>query len=683
MIDLLAGLNERQQAAVLAKDGPLLIIAGAGAGKTKTITHRIGHLIASDVPPEAILAITFTNKAAREMRERALKLIGKEGAAGSWMGGWRGIPWIGTFHALGVYILREKGEVIGIPRRFTVLDKDDALSFVKRAMKDCGIESKEFPPSKVQSLISRKKSDFGESDADGKSGWDKLSSNRFLVQMVRRVYDRYVQLLRDEQALDFDDLLVRTVEILDGHPEVLNYYRATWRYVHVDEYQDTNAVQYKLVRLLADGHRNICVVGDSDQNIYSWRGASIANILNFEEDYPGATIVLLEENYRSTGHILDAANAIIAKNTLRKEKNLFTRSGKGDKVLLREAYDEGDEARWVTKKIAELMEKGIRPSEIAILYRTNFQSRILEESLLYAGVPYHVLGVRFFDRKEVKDVLAYLRAANNPASVLDVTRSIAVPPRGIGKVTLEKVLAGKKDELPSSTRVKVDAYFSVLSGIQEAFATKKPSELVAYAIDVSGVAKLYSSKDEEDLDRLANTKELVSVATKYDLLPSEEGVPALLADIALASDQDNMNEKKDAVRLMTVHAAKGLEFPYVFITGMEQDLFPSRRRGEDDDILSAQEEERRLFYVALTRAAKRVFLTWASFRTIFGQRNMTAPSEFLSDIPEHLIEEEETVGGETSARRGGFASGAHKDRKKFSLLDPLDGSDDTDDILYF
>lgn len=688
MQNLLDGLNAQQKEAVLSKDGPVLIVAGAGAGKTKTLTHRIAHIIESGVPGETILAITFTNKAAKEMRERAFRLIGREREEGtvSW-GTRRGIPWIGTFHALGVYILRERGEAIGIPARFTVLDKDDALSLVKRAMKDCGVESKEFPAGKIQNYISRYKNDLHN---DGE-GWDKLSSNKFLIQMVRRVHERYAHLLREEKALDFDDLLVKTVRLLDTHPDVLSYYRARWRYIHIDEYQDTNAVQYRLVRLLADGHKNICVVGDSDQNIYSWRGASIANILSFEEDYPGAKVILLEENYRSSAHILDAANAVIAKNTLRKPKNLFTAKEGGEKITLREAYDENDEAAWVVRKIAALMENGAHPKDCAILYRTNFQSRVLEEALLYAGISYHVLGVRFFDRKEVKDVLAYLRAADNPESTIDVTRSIAVPPRGIGKVTLEKVLAGKTLDLPLATRTKVDAYRSVLSSIREAMETKKPSELVLYAISASGIEKMYNAKDEDDRERLANIKELVSVATKYDMLPADEGVPALLADIALASDQDNIKEEKDAVRLMTVHAAKGLEFPYVFVTGMEQDLFPSRRAEEDSD-LSAREEERRLFYVALTRAGKRVFLSWAASRMIFGQRNMTAPSVFLDDIPGHLIDEEDGGGGRDDGRPMRIGARSHnntfgipqtKGRKSFSLLDPMNGDDDVDDILYF
>jgi DNA helicase-2/ATP-dependent DNA helicase PcrA len=665
MQNLIEGLNPEQKEAVMATEGPVLIVAGAGAGKTKTITHRIGNLIDSGVTPEAILAITFTNKAAREMRERVLRLLGRpEGSGG--VGGFRprGLPWVGTFHGLGVHILREKGEAIGVPKRFTILDKDDALSLLRRAMKDCGIDTKEFPPSKIHSLISRHKSNM-----EGSGNIENLTQNRLLGIMIRRAYERYEKLLVEEGALDFDDLLVKTVRLLETHPDVLKYFRTQWQYIHVDEYQDTNTVQYRLVRLLADGHRNLCVVGDSDQNIYSWRGASIANILKFEEDYPGAKVILLEENYRSTETILAAANAVIEKNTLRKPKRLFTNKKGGDMVGVYESYDENDEGRWIAGKIAKLMEKGVHPAEVAILYRTNFQSRVLEEALLYAGIPHQVLGTRFFERKEVKDVLAYIRAAQNPKSTIDMGRIINVPVRGIGKVTLDKIIAGQKDSLPTATRAKVDAFYKILVRIREAGETKKPSELVAFTIIESGISKSLMGGDEEDQERLGNVRELVTLATKYDFLPEDEATEQFLADVALLSDQDNMNTSNDAARLMTVHAAKGLEFPYVFITGLEQDLFPSRRAGEENRDLSEREEERRLFYVAITRAAKQVFLSHASFRTIFGQRQVNLPSEFLEDIPSHLMEYEEKPKSE------------RKDKGLWGHRNLL--GDEPDDILYF
>ncbi len=671
MINLLSGLNPEQQEAVLATEGPVLIVAGAGAGKTKTLTHRIGHIIEKGVPPQAILAITFTNKAAKEMRERALKLIGKESGGSMW--GRRDIPFIGTFHGLGISILREKGEVIGIPRSATILDADDAFKLIKSAMKKAGIDPKQFEPRKIQSLISRHKGNMGTADTI-----EATIQNRYLAQAAKRAFIIYEQSLRETNVLDFDDLLEKTVRLLETHPDVRRYYQTQWQYVHVDEYQDTNEVQYQLVRLLVGERKNICVVGDSDQNIYSWRGASIANILEFEEDYPGAKVILLEQNYRSTQRILSAANGVIGKNTMRKAKNLFTENGEGEQLSVMASYDEGDEARYVASKIGALLGEGRLPDTIAILYRTNFQSRVLEEALLYSGIPYQVLGVRFYERKEVKDVVAYLRAAMNPKAHFDCERVINVPPRGVGKVTLEKIFRGERSMLPATMRAKVDAFFELLLRIKTAADTLKPSQLISYIIKETGIEKMYAgeheSGDEEDTERLANVHELVTVAMRYDAFGGQEGIEQFLADIALESDQDNLNTNQSAVRLMTIHAAKGLEFDYVFITGMEQDLFPSRRSQDESKDISEREEERRLFYVALTRAAKKVFLSYASFRTIFGQRQVNFPSEFLSDIADELISYESRT-GETLGE---------KPKRKVSLLgwDEMFGDDSEETVTY-
>ena len=667
MKNLLLDLNERQKEAVATTEGPLLILAGAGAGKTKTITHRIGNLIEKGIPGEAILAITFTNKAAKEMRERVLRLLGKSHMPPAWARV-PGIPFIGTFHGLGMYILREKGEVIGITRGSTILDQDDSLKLIKDAMKKAGVDPKQFEPRKIQSLISRHKGNMGTAE-----DIEKVTQNRYLALSLKRIFSIYEASLREASVLDFDDLLEKSVKLLSEHEEVRNYYNETWRYVSVDEYQDTNEVQYQLARLLSGKHKNICVVGDSDQNIYSWRGASIANILEFEEDYPGTKVILLEQNYRSTQTILTAANGVISKNTMRKEKNLFTESGEGDPLSLFESYDENDEARFVANKIAKLLLDGARPKDIAILYRTNFQSRVLEESLLYSGIPYQVLGVRFYDRKEVKDVIAYLRAGTNPRSRFDVERVINVPPRGVGKVTLEKIFRGEKDRLPQTMRAKVDAFYELLARINTKVEELKPSQLVSYIIKETGIERLLSDGDEEDTERLANVRELVTVATRYDGFEGKEGLEQFLADIALESDQDNMKSDQDAVRLMTVHASKGLEFDNVFITGMEQGLFPSRRSQDESRDLSEREEERRLFYVALTRAAKRLFLSYASFRTIFGSRQINAPSEFLSDIDQSLMQFE-SHSGETMRERPVRSSGG-----KVSLL----GWDEENDDVVF
>ncbi len=642
-MNLLEGLNKEQELAVLSTEGPVLIVAGAGAGKTKTLTHRMGHLIASGVPAESILAITFTNKAAKEMRERMFRLLDRPLESRAWGGLSKGVPYIGTFHGLGMYILREKGGVIGIPRSATILDQGDSLKLIKQAMAKAGIDPKQFEPRKIQSLVSRHKGNMGTAE-----DIDKVTQNRYLAQNLKRVFVIYESLLREANVLDFDDLLEKTVRLLETHPDIRHYYNKTWDYIHVDEYQDTNEVQYQLVRLLSGTKKNVCVVGDSDQNIYSWRGASIANILEFEEDYPGAKVILLEENYRSTQSILTAANAVIGKNTMRKPKNLFTNNGAGEKLSLMESYDENDEARFAATKIGSLLGNNIEPRSIAILYRTNFQSRVLEEALLFSGIPYQVLGVRFYERKEVKDVIAYLRAAINPKSRFDLERIINVPARGVGKVTLEKIMQGDKDKLPPSMRKKVDGFFAILTRISEAAKEMRPSQLISFIIKETGIEESLSEGDEEDTERLANVRELVTVAMRYDALtftPSMEtteetgnaGIEQFLADIALESDQDNMKSEQNAVRLMTIHAAKGLEFDYVFITGMEQDLFPSRRSQDESRDIGEREEERRLFYVALTRAAKKVYLSYASFRTIFGTRQINIPSEFLSDIDDSLL----------------------------------------------
>ncbi len=679
-MNLLAGLNKEQAEAVLATEGPVLIVAGAGAGKTKTLTHRMGHLIAKGVPGESILAITFTNKAAKEMRERMFRLLDRPLESRAWGGLSKGVPYIGTFHGLGMYILREKGGVIGIPRSATILDQGDSLKLIKQAMAKAGIDPKQFEPRKIQSLVSRHKGNMGTAD-----DIDKVTQNRYLAQSLKRVFVIYESLLREANVLDFDDLLEKTVRLLETHPEIRNYYNKTWDYIHVDEYQDTNEVQYQLVRLLSGTKKNVCVVGDSDQNIYSWRGASIANILEFEEDYPGAKVILLEENYRSTQSILSAANAVIGKNTMRKPKNLFTNNGAGEKLSLMESYDENDEARFAATKIGSLLGNNTEPHSIAILYRTNFQSRVLEEALLFSGIPYQVLGVRFYERKEVKDVIAYLRAAINPKSRFDLERIINVPARGVGKVTLEKIMQGDKDKLPVGMRKKVDGFFTILTRISEAAKEMRPSQLISFIIKETGIEQSLSDGDEEDTERLANVRELVTVAMRYDALtftPSLEtteesgnaGIEQFLADIALESDQDNMKSEQNAVRLMTIHAAKGLEFDYVFITGMEQDLFPSRRSQDESKDIGEREEERRLFYVALTRAAKKVYLSYASFRTIFGTRQINVPSEFLSDIDDSLLSFETREG----------VTERNKPKRKVSLLgwDELWSDNDEETVTY-
>jgi len=628
----LESLNTQQKEAVLHVNSPLLILAGAGAGKTKTITHRILHLIKSGIPPQEIMAVTFTNKAAKEMRDRVMSLIKKDKELNSPIL-FTETPFVSTFHSLGVHILKENARLLGLTRHFTIFDRSDSLSAVREAVRETSLDPKQYDPGKFLRAISREKGDMitVEEYATGarKEYWGKL---------VISVWQKYEAALRKENALDFDDLLLKTALLLKDHKEVLGKYQSVWKYIHIDEYQDTNRVQYMIAKMLSAKERHICVVGDIDQNIYSWRGADIRNILEFEKDYPDARTVLLEENYRSTQTILETANKVIAKNKKRREKNLFTRAGWGEKIALFEGYDEIDEAHFTATKSKELIAAGTNPNEISLLYRANFQSRALEEAFLAHGVPYQVLGVKFFERKEVKDVLSYLRVALNPQSLSDMKRVVNVPPRGIGKVTLLKIFSGAESNLPVSMKDKLGKFRILLSEIRVDIEKEKASTVLKNLVVESGLESLYKNGTEEDIERLENLYELVTLASKYDLMTAPLGIEKLLEDAALATDQDEMEEEKKGVKLMTVHAAKGLEFDIVFITGLEENLFPHKNLSEESMTEDKAEEERRLFYVALTRARKKLFLTLASVRTIFGSKRLNVPSEFLSDIDEKLIE---------------------------------------------
>lgn len=645
MTDYTLGLNPPQKEAVLHSEGPLLIVAGAGAGKTKTLTHRILRLIDSGIEPRQILAVTFTNKAAQEMKERVRGLLG------GFTPKLTGEPFIGTFHSLGVHILRENHVLLGIPRHFTILDKNDSLSLMKESVKAKNLDPKLFDPKKIRDAVSKQK---GEGmTAEKYHEQTGASASAFFQRTAAEVWLEYEKRLRLEGALDFDDLLLKTLGLLRKETAVREKYQDLWRYIHIDEYQDTNTVQYELTRALAEKHQNICCVGDVDQSIYGWRGANIKNMLRFEKDYASTHTILLEENYRSTQNILSAANEVIKKNTFRVEKNLFTKKGAGEKITLYEAYDETGEAYFIAGKIKELISDGIPPGEISVLFRANYQSRAIEEAMLSSDIPYQVLGVKFFDRKEVKDTLSFLRASLNPNSTLELKRIINVPPRGIGETTLKKIAAGQKESLPPAMKKKVADFEALLSRIRECALTKKPTETVKFIIKETGMEHSFSLGGEEEKERLENVRELVTLASKYDDLPQEEGVARLLEDAALASDQDSImhkqetgagNQERSLVRLMTVHASKGLEFRAVFVTGLEDGLFPHRSFGSSDTSKEHDEEERRLFYVAITRAKELLFLTCASVRTIFGSRQVNTPSEFLSDISEDLTEKEAQSG---------------------------------------
>jgi len=672
----LEGLNPAQREAALHMNGPILIVAGAGAGKTKTITHRIVNLIKNGVPPEKILAVTFTNKAAKEMRERIVAEI-KKNAKGQ-----DKIPFVSTFHSLGVYIIKENARLLGLTRYFTILDESDATSMIKEIMKGLGIDPKQYDPKKIKNIISKEKGKFVHlaEYAEQNSGHSVSTMGKIVAQ----VWNLYEKNKMKENALDFDDLLLKATKLLKDNKEIREFYQDKWEYIHIDEYQDTNEVQYLMTKLLSEKTKNICVVGDADQNIYSWRGANLKNILSFEKDYPNAKIVLLEQNYRSTKNILEAANEIIKKNKYRPDKNLFTDNTEGEKIGLYEAMDETDEAEFVATKVleildneADLLSRGLSQadeprgsavlpstdsdpakaesaplSEIAVLYRANFQSRALEEAMLRYNIPYQVLGVKFFERKEIKDTLAYLRAALNPESLSDIKRIINFPVRGIGKVTLVKIFAGERETLPVKMQIKINNFYQTLEEIKEKIKTSKASEIIKFVVKKSGIELELSSGTEEDMERLENIKELATLALKYDNLENGAGVEKLLEDASLASDQDSImigedkKEKKEVngIKLMTVHASKGLEFKYVFVTGLEDGLFPHERQNEGQSG-EDREEERRLFYVAITRAKEKLFLSFANFRTIFGSRNINAPSEFISDIPADLLEKEGEASG--------------------------------------
>ncbi|MEN9852233.1 MAG: helicase PcrA [Candidatus Parcubacteria bacterium] len=628
-------LNDAQRSAVEHTDGPLLIIAGAGAGKTKTITERIVHIIKKGVSPHHILAITFTNKAAKEMLHRVNTRLEEEGIiSGSYNPLER--PMVKTFHSFGVFIIRENASRLGLNRHFTILDSSDALSVLKQATIAEGLDPKEHDPGKWRNAISRYKADFVTIDQL------EREANSHSQQLLVRIWRRYESHLKKENCLDFDDLLTRSVELLRTNKEVLGHYQNRFQYIHVDEYQDTNQVQYELCKLLAAKSHNICVVGDGDQNIYSWRGANIQNILTFEKDYPETKTVLLEENYRSTQNILLAANTVIRKNTIRADKNLFTRGPEGEPISIAQNYDEKAEADFVARTCSNLIESGTDPAEIAILYRANFQSRAIEDACLRAGVPYQVLGVKFFERREIKDVVSYLRVALNRESLTDMKRALETPKRGIGKVTMLKYLSGEFETLPAAMQKKLSDFNILLDTVQEYATTKTLSETLFYIITASGIEKTLLNGTDDDRERLENIRELVSFATKYDDIESELALERFFEESTLVSDQDTEKEGFQGIKLLTVHASKGLEFDTVFIVGLEHDLFPHQRIGTEKKNKEDSEEERRLFYVAVTRARHKLYLSYAEIRTIYGSRQLQIPSEFIGDIGDTPVIYEDT-----------------------------------------
>ena len=640
-------LNPMQRRAAETLEGPVLILAGAGSGKTRTLTYRVANLLEHGVKAWHILALTFTNKAAREMRERIERLAGADA----------GEAWIGTFHSICCRILRRDIEKLGYERSFTIYDDDDQQRVIKAVLKELDIDEKFLPPKAVGADISDAKNRLLSPDE-----WLQKRGGDYRSQKTHDVMTRYEQRLRAANALDFDDLLVKTLQLFVEHPPVLEYYQGRFQYVHVDEYQDTNYAQYQLVRLITRESRNLCVVGDDDQSIYGWRGADIRNILDFEKDFPDATVIKLEQNYRSTANILDAANQIIAHNEGRKEKELWTEDGEGEKITLYAAADERDEAAWICQRIRQLQRGGTPYGSIAILYRMHALSRVLEETLMRAGIPYHVYGgTRFYDRREVRDVLAYLRVIQNPADDISLSRIINVPKRAIGDSTVEQLtqyarqndmslyaaVAAPPDTLSSRARKSVNDFSSLIVSLLLAKETLPLSELVQKVIDDSGlIAQYQKEENEENQARIENIREFMGAVTEFEQKSEDKSLFAFLENVALVTELDNQDSAPSFVTMMTLHSAKGLEYDAVFMSGMEEGIFPSARAMQEDNRV---EEERRLCYVGVTRARKLLHLSYARRRMLFNQMQFNAPSCFLQEIPKRLIREEQSSAAQSAS----------------------------------
>ena len=621
-------LNDKQREAVYTTDGPVLILAGAGSGKTTVLINRIAYLIgAKNVFPSQILAITFTNKAAAELKSRLETMLGSEGE----------MVWASTFHSLCVRILRRDIEKIGYPSSFNIFDRADQLTVVKECLKEMNLDDKTYPPKSILSQIGRAKDELLTPE-----DFAKAISGDFRMEKVAQIYSLYQKKLQKYGSLDFDDIIMLTVKLFEEHEDVLAYYQRRFQYVMVDEYQDTNHAQYRLVSLLADAHKNLCVVGDDDQSIYKFRGANIENILSFEKQYTNAKVIKLEENYRSTQNILDAANNVIKNNMGRKGKSLWTSKGEGEKIQLLKAQNEHDEGQKIAERIDELTRNGYAYNDFAILYRTNAQSRVIENMLLRNAIPYRVLGgLRFFDRKEIKDVLAYMKLINNPSDNVSLKRIINEPKRGIGKKSVEDAeLLSARDNISmfgvcEQSSGKLKAFSDMINEIKQ--NNYSISKLVEVILDKTGYLEaLINENTVESQTRIENIKELVTDAMEYEKTEEEEPTLAgYLEKISLVADVDNYDETQDVVVLMTMHSAKGLEFPVVFIAGMEDGIFPGYQSMMANEEL---EEERRLCYVAITRAKQILHISHAFSRSLYGSTSYNQPSRFLAEIPSELIE---------------------------------------------
>lgn len=657
--DILAGLNEPQRKAVTTTQGPVLILAGPGSGKTRVITHRIAYLVQHEhISPWQILAVTFTNKAAKEMRERLERLVGVSEARAMTLG---------TFHAICARILRTEADYLqpaGLNRSFVIFDTDDQLALVKQAVKALDLDEKQYRPASIQAQISRAKNELMIPEQMAEQ------ARRPSEEVAARVYKVYQKLLRSNNGVDFDDLLMLTEQLWRREVEVLGKYQRRWHYIHVDEFQDCNLPQYKLIRLLGLGSEsqhestgNVCVVGDDDQMIYTWRGASAENVLRFERDFPHAQLILLEQNYRSTQNILDAAQGVVSHNRFRKEKNLWTAHGKGEKLFIHEAHNEEEEGLYTAREISRLLARGDiqRLGEVAVMYRTNAQSRALEEQFLRLNIPYKIIGSRkFYERKEIKDMIAYLRLLANPNDDLSLQRIINVPNRKIGAKTLGELQQWAAQQrlslyaavqhiqehptLSKAAKTALENFSNLLKDLQHALDELQLPELLDRVAERSGYGPELRAVPEDELDRWANVLELRRVADDYSEIETRSALELFLENVALVGGADTVQtsengalmheENRDAVTLITLHAAKGLEYPVVFIVGMDEGSLPhSRSISKPEEI----EEERRLAYVGFTRAMKRLYLVRATRRSIFGETQNTLPSRFLNDIPADLV----------------------------------------------
>jgi DNA helicase-2/ATP-dependent DNA helicase PcrA len=675
--EILDRLNPPQREAVGHLTGPLLILAGAGSGKTRVLAHRVAYLVATSDKPWQIVAVTFPNKAANEMRARIASLIGEEAAREAT---------IGTFHAICARILRRDGAAIGLTRSFTIYDRADQVALVKSVLKRLDLDEKRFSPNGMLAWIGQRKDELAD------VATAKRQAANYYDETAARVYEGYQRQLAEDDAVDFDDLLMRVVFLFEQHPDVLAKYQTRWQQIMVDEYQDTNRAQYLICRHLAAKHKNLAVVGDDDQSIYSWRGADLRNILDFEADYPDARVVKLEQNYRSTQTILDAAHAVVSHNAGRKDKKLWTDRGGGTQITVFDAYNEYEEAEFVARQVEKLVGAGrrggmaalltsragdedgtLRYGDIAVAYRINAQSRVLEESMMRFGIPYQLVGgTRFYERREVKDVMAYVRLARNPGDRVALGRIINVPARGIGAKTIEELGAWAESRdvsmwqavldaqqnpnLAPRARAQLGVFEELMTGLMAMAQTEPPSAIFDAALERSGLQTAIQDGSDEGEERWANVMELRNHAAEFDEIAPPEGLARFLEEVALVSDQDELEDVPDRVTLITLHAAKGLEFPVVFIVGLEEGLLPHRRALEDEREL---EEERRLAYVGMTRAKDRLYLVHAHHRSTYGVGAQSEASRFLAELPDDLLASERSA---APFRRGGeWARGTDDD----------------------